>query len=148
MLWESEGCQMVFLGNIVAPLRHSRAWKSSLSGAALHVCTVREKVSGLLLFAQSARNLWAFSKDLTNSNSEMRFESRRPSQPVRLQRVTYEGRFKKRLAGSDRTFHRPFALPFKSKSRIEAEENDRYRSRDSSARAAASSFFFFASTFG
>jgi hypothetical protein len=28
-----------FLGNIVAGLRHSRAWKSSLSGAALHACT-------------------------------------------------------------------------------------------------------------
>jgi hypothetical protein len=44
---------------------------------------IREKVSGRLLFAQSARNLWAISKDLTNSDSEMqRFESRRPASPV------------------------------------------------------------------
>ena len=34
-----------FLGNIVAGLRHSRAWKSSLSGAALHVCTQSAKTS-------------------------------------------------------------------------------------------------------
>jgi hypothetical protein len=58
---------------------------------------IREKVSGRLLFAQLARNLWAISKDLTNSDSEMRrFESRRPSQPVRLQRVTYERSLKNR----------------------------------------------------
>jgi hypothetical protein len=57
-----------FLGNIVAGLRHSRAWKSSLSGAALHVCTHPRKSLRRLLFAQSARNPWAISKDLTNSD--------------------------------------------------------------------------------
>ncbi len=46
--------------------------------------SIREMVSGRLLFAPSARNLWAISKDLTNSDSEMRrFESRRLSQSVR-----------------------------------------------------------------
>jgi hypothetical protein len=55
--------------------------------------SIREKVSGRLLFAPSARNLWAIAKDLTNSDSEMwRFESGRPSQPAGLQRLTYEGR--------------------------------------------------------
>src|SRR5258705_935917 len=58
---------------------------------------IREKVSERL--AQSGRNLWAISNDLTNSDSEMqKFESCRPNQPVRSPSPHIEGRSKPQAA--------------------------------------------------